>query len=276
MNKIFNIYNNATNQIEEFVPIKPGEVSMYVCGPTVYNYAHIGNARPIVVFDTLRRVLQADGYKVEYISNVTDVDDKIINKAIEEGVDEEVIATRYLNAYLDLRKKLNTVELAATPKVTETMDEIIAFISELMAKGYAYEVSGDVYFRVSKIKDYGLHSKQNIEELEVGSRVQENTLKENPLDFALWKKTDKGINWDSPFGSGRPGWHTECVVMINDHFNSKIDIHGGGMDLKFPHHENEIAQAKACFNHGLANYWMYNGMLNIDGEKMSKSLGNVL
>ncbi len=272
----FNIYNNKTGAIEPLKVITEGKVSMYVCGPTVYNYAHIGNARPVVVFDTLRRTLEADGYEVEYISNVTDVDDKIINKAIEENVDERVIAQRYLDAYLDLCDRLHVLELAYRPKVTDTMDSIIEFIGKLIELGYAYSVDGDVYFRVNKINNYGEHSKQNVEELEIGSRIEENSLKENPLDFALWKKTDKGISWDSPFGKGRPGWHTECVVMINNYFKRKIDIHGGGMDLKFPHHENEIAQAQACYNHGLANYWMYNGMLNIDGQKMSKSIGNVL
>jgi len=270
------LYNSKTGKVEEFISIEPQKVSMYVCGPTVYNYAHIGNARPIVVFDMLRRLFEANGYKVEYISNITDVDDKIINKAIEEKVTENVITKRYLQAYLKLRDSLNTKDLDAMPKVTDTMAEIIVFIQSLLDSGHAYFVDGDVYFRVENIDDYGEFSKQNLEELKIGARVQENTLKENPLDFALWKKTDQGIMWESPFGKGRPGWHTECVVMIDNHFHNKIDIHGGGLDLRFPHHENEIAQAKAAFGHDLANYWIYNGMLNIAGEKMSKSLGNVL
>ena len=274
-NKI-KLYNGKSLKIEEFDSLIPGRVSMYVCGPTVYNYAHIGNARPIVVFDTLKMLLQANGYQVDYISNVTDVDDKIIAKALAEGVGEEEIAERYLRAYLKLRKDLNTQELQSMPRVTLNMEAIIAFIKLLLEEGYAYIVDGDVYFRVGMIKDYGEFSHQNPEKLEVGARVDENDKKENPLDFALWKKTEKGIKWESVFGEGRPGWHTECVVMINNYFHDKIDIHGGGSDLRFPHHENEVAQAKAGFKHDLANFWLYNGMLNIDGEKMSKSLGNEL
>lgn len=269
------LFNSLTNSLETFTPIEPGKVSMYVCGPTVYNHAHIGNARPIIIFDTLRRLFEAMDYKVEYISNFTDVDDKIINKALEEGVDEQVIAQRYIDAYNLVRSSLNTKPLDATPKVTNTMEEIIVFIQELLDRGYAYHVDGDVYFRVSKVNNYGIISKQNIDDLVVGARVEENTKKESPLDFALWKQTEVGIKWGSSFGEGRPGWHTECVVMIDKHFHHKIDIHGGGMDLKFPHHENEVAQSQAVFGHGLANYWLHNGMLNIDGEKMSKSLGNV-
>lgn len=276
MSSKFSIYDNKVGKIVEFIPMESDKVSMYVCGPTVYNYAHIGNARPVVVFDTMRRVLEADGYTVEYVSNVTDVDDKIIQKAIDEGVDESVITSRYLASYLQLCDDLQVKELAARPKVTETMDQIIKFIELLVDKGYAYQVNGDVYFRVGKIADYGSHGKQNLDDLVVGARIAENSDKEYPLDFALWKASEKGIVWDSSFGKGRPGWHTECVVMIDNYFHQKIDIHGGGMDLKFPHHENEIAQAKAAFNHGIANYWLYNGMLNISGEKMSKSLGNVL
>ncbi|MGB4985501.1 MAG: cysteine--tRNA ligase [Erysipelotrichaceae bacterium] len=270
------LYNSLTNKIEEFVPIEEGKVSMYVCGPTVYNHAHIGNARPIVVFDTLRRVFEALGYEVSMVSNYTDVDDKIINKAVEEGVKEDVISNRYIDAYEKVRERLNTLPLTYAPKVTQTMDQIIDFIQKLLDEGFAYEVDGDVYFRQSKIKDYGILSGQNIDDLLVGARIEENSKKESPLDFTLWKKTEVGIKWDSAFGEGRPGWHTECVVMINNYFHRKIDIHGGGMDLKFPHHENEIAQSKAVFNHGLANYWLHNGTLNINGDKMSKSLGNVM
>ncbi len=248
---------------------------MYVCGPTVYNHAHIGNARPIIVFDTLRRVLEANGYHVKYVSNYTDVDDKIINKAKEEGVTEKEIAERYIKAYQAVRDSLNAENLYATPKVTECMDDIIAFIDLLVKKGHAYEVEGDVYFRVNSVDTYGEISKQKIDDLLVGARIEENTKKENPLDFALWKRMEEGIRWDSPWSLGRPGWHTECVVMINKIFGNQIDIHGGGTDLRFPHHENEVAQSRACYGNSIANYWMHNAMININNEKMSKSLGNV-
>ncbi|MDE8313904.1 cysteine--tRNA ligase [Erysipelothrix rhusiopathiae] len=272
------LYNSKSNSLEEFKPIEEGKVSMYVCGPTVYNYAHIGNARPIVVFDLLRRVLETLGYDVKFVSNYTDVDDKIIKKASEEGVDESVISNRYIEAYEKVRKGLHADHVQATPKVTNTMPEIIAFIQDLIDHDYAYASNGDVYFRVSKAKEYGAISSQNIDELMVGARIEENSNKENPLDFVLWKDTnDDGIKWDAPWGKGRPGWHTECVVMINNEFKQEIiDIHGGGQDLKFPHHENESAQCKALHNHDLANYWVHNAMLNIDGEKMSKSIGNVM
>lgn len=272
------LYNSKSNSLEEFKPIEEGKVSMYVCGPTVYNYAHIGNARPIVVFDLLRRVLETLGYDVKFVSNYTDVDDKIIKKASEEGVDESVISNRYIEAYEKVRKGLHADHVQATPKVTNTMPEIIAFIQDLIDHDYAYASNGDVYFRVSKAKEYGAISSQNIDELMVGARIEENSNKENPLDFVLWKDTnDDGIKWDAPWGKGRPGWHTECVVMINNEFKQEIiDIHGGGQDLKFPHHENESAQCRALHNHDLANYWVHNAMLNIDGEKMSKSIGNVM
>ena len=270
------LYNSKTNQIETFKPIKPNEVSMYVCGPTVYGEAHIGNARPIIVFDTLRRLFLALGYKVDFVSNYTDVDDKIIQKAINEAVDETVITKRYIEAYEAVRNSLNALPIEHNPKVTENIEGIVAFIQDLVNQGYAYDVNGNVYFRVEKANEYGEISKQRIEDLLVGARIEAESEKENPLDFTLWKKTDQGIQWDSPWGKGRPGWHTECVVMIHEHFHHMIDIHGGGMDLKFPHHENEVAQSRACLNHGLANVWMHNGMLNIDGEKMSKSLGNVM
>lgn len=269
------LYNSYTLKTEEFKPIEEGKVSMYVCGPTVYNHAHIGNARPIVVFDTLRRTFEALGYKVKFVSNFTDVDDKIINKAIEEGVSENEIAERYIKAYNDVRDSLNIVPIDVTPRVTETMDEIIAFIDELVRKGHAYVVDGDVYFDVESDPKYGELSHQRLEDLNAGARVETNDLKRNPQDFALWKKTDKGIKWDSPWGEGRPGWHTECVVMIGKEFKSgMIDIHGGGKDLKFPHHENEVAQSECCNGHHLANYWIHNGMLETKGGKMSKSLGN--
>ena len=270
------LYNSKTNQIETFKPIKPNEVSMYLCGPTVYGEAHIGNARPIIVFDTLRRLFLALGYKVDFVSNYTDVDDKIIQKAINEAVDETVITKRYIEAYEAVRNSLNALPIEHNPKVTENIEGIVAFIQDLVNQGYAYDVNGNVYFRVEKANEYGEISKQRIEDLLVGARIEAESEKENPLDFTLWKKTDPGIQWDSPWGKGRPGWHTECVVMIHEHFHHMIDIHGGGMDLKFPHHENEVAQSRACLHHGLANVWMHNGMLNIDGEKMSKSLGNVM
>ena len=269
------LYNSYTLKTEEFVPIRKNEVSMYVCGPTVYNHAHIGNARPIVVFDTLRRTFEALGYKVKFVSNFTDVDDKIINKAIEEGVSEKEIAERYIKAYNDVRNSLNIIPLDVTPRVTETMDEIIEFIDKLVKGGNAYVVDGDVYFSVESDPSYGELSHQKLEDLNAGARVETNDLKHNPQDFALWKKTDKGIKWDSPWGEGRPGWHTECVVMIGKEFDSGlIDIHGGGKDLKFPHHENEMAQSECANHHHLANYWVHNGMLETKGGKMSKSLGN--
>lgn len=270
------LYNSLTLQVEEFKPVHENQVNMYVCGPTVYNHAHIGNARPMVVFDTLRRVFEADGYKVKYVSNFTDVDDKIINKALEEGVNENEIAERYIDAYNKVRDSLNTEKLDATPRVTETMDEMIRFIEKLVESSNAYVVDGEVYFAVDSVGSYGELSHQNTDELKVGARVEENDKKRNPLDFLLWKKTDVGIQWDSPWGKGRPGWHTECVVMIGDNFNHElIDIHGGGKDLKFPHHENEMAQSNAVNGHHLANYWVHNGMLNLNGGKMSKSLGNI-
>ncbi|HKM23500.1 MAG TPA: cysteine--tRNA ligase [Erysipelothrix sp.] len=272
-----NLYNSKTNSVETFTPIHKGKVSMYVCGPTVYNHPHIGNARPIVVFDLLRRILIELGNEVHYVSNYTDVDDRIIQKAKDEGLDETQIAGRYIAAYEDVRRGLFADAVDAKPKVTENMDEIIAFIEELIELEFAYESNGDVYFRVNKVKDYGAISSQNIDALKIGARIEENMQKESSLDFVLWKDTnDEGIKWDSPWGQGRPGWHTECVVMIQDEFNTNlIDIHGGGQDLKFPHHENESAQAKAVHHHDIANYWVHNAMLNIDGEKMSKSLGNV-
>ena len=270
------LYNSKTLQVEEFVSIKENEVSMYVCGPTVYNHIHIGNARPIVVFDTLRRVLMAKGYDVKHVSNYTDVDDKIIKQAKVEGVSEKELATRYMEAYNDVRKSLNALELTSAPQVTETMDEILQAIEDMVEDGYAYVVDGDVYFSVDKVKEYGKLSHQKLEDLQVGSRVDENDKKHNPLDFVLWKKTEEGIKWNSKWGEGRPGWHTECVVMIDSEFeDGKIDIHGGGKDLKFPHHENEVAQCHALHNHDLANFWIHNAMLNFDGGKMSKSLGNV-
>lgn len=270
------LYNSKTLQVEEFKPIKEGHVDMYVCGPTVYNYAHIGNARPMIVFDVLKRLFEAEGYTVKYVSNFTDVDDKIIKKAAEENTTEAVIAERYIEAYQEVRAMLNTELPDITPRVTETMDQIIAFVDALVKKGNAYEVDGDVYFSVDSVPSYGEISHQKLEHLEAGARIETNDQKKNPYDFALWKKTDMGIKWDSPWGPGRPGWHTECVVMINDNMGPLIDIHGGGMDLKFPHHENEAAQQEAMNGNSLANFWIHNAMVNIDGEKMSKSLGNTM
>ena len=270
------LYNTKTLQIEEFKPIHEGHVDMYVCGPTVYNYAHIGNARPMIVFDVLKRLFEAEGYSVTYVSNFTDVDDKIIKKAAEENTTEAVIAQRYIDAYQEVRTLLNTELPDITPRVTETMDKIIEFIDKLVKNGHAYEANGDVYFSVESVPTYGEISHQHLDQLEAGARIETNDQKKNPYDFALWKKTDMGIKWNSPWGEGRPGWHTECVVMINDNIGDCIDIHGGGMDLKFPHHENEAAQQEAMHGNTLANYWVHNAMVNIDGKKMSKSLGNTM
>ena len=270
------LYNTKTLQIEEFKPIHEGHVDMYVCGPTVYNYAHIGNARPMIVFDVLKRLFEAEGYSVTYVSNFTDVDDKIIKKAAEENTTEAVITQRYIDAYQEVRTLLNTELPDITPRVTETMDKIIEFIDKLVKTGHAYEANGDVYFSVESVPTYGEISHQHMDQLEAGARIETNDQKKNPYDFALWKKTDMGIKWNSPWGEGRPGWHTECVVMINDNIGDCIDIHGGGMDLKFPHHENEAAQQEAMHGNTLANYWVHNAMVNIDGQKMSKSLGNTM
>ncbi len=273
------VFNTLTNKKEEFKPIREGEVSIYVCGPTVYNYVHIGNTRPMIVFDILRRTFEYQGYKVTFVSNFTDVDDKIIKAAKAEGVTEKELTDKYIKAYEDVRRGLNLLFPTYAPRVTETMQPIIDFIKSLVDDGFAYEVDGDVYFRVTKIEEYGMLSKIRVEDLIAGAseRVDENDKKESSTDFALWKKTDEGIQFDSPWSKGRPGWHTECVVMINDIFeDGRIDIHGGGQDLKFPHHENEIAQSMACHSHPIANVWMHNQMININNQKMSKSLGNVL
>ena len=273
------LFNTLTNKKEEFKPIREGEVSIYVCGPTVYNYVHIGNTRPMIVFDVLRRTFEYIGYKVIFVSNFTDVDDKIIKAAKQEGISEKELTNKYIKAYEDVRRDLNLLFPTYAPRVTNTMDAIINFIDSLVKTGYAYEVGGDVYFKVSKIKEYRQLSGIKIDDLVAGAseRVDDNGKKEESTDFALWKKTDEGIQFDSPWSKGRPGWHTECVVMINDIFDGgKIDIHGGGQDLKFPHHENEIAQSMACHHHPIAHTWMHNQMINIDNQKMSKSLGNVV
>ena len=271
------LYNSYSQKIEELKPIEPGKISMYVCGPTVYNYPHIGNARPIVVFDTLKKALSAQGYEVTFASNYTDVDDKIIKTAIEQNVSEKEITDKFIVAYNDVRKGLHADLPDYAPRVTETMDKIIEFIEKMVENGSAYQVGGDVYFRVNSDKKYGELSHQSIDDLMVGARIDENEKKENPLDFTLWKETTEGIKWDSPWSKGRPGWHTECVVMIQDVFKKTlIDIHGGGKDLKFPHHENERAQSMAINESELANYWVHSGMIDINGVKMSKSLGNFI
>lgn len=275
------LFNTLTNKKEEFKPIEEGKVSIYICGPTVYNHAHIGNTRPMIVFDVLRRTFEYLGNDVTFVSNYTDVDDKIIKAAKAEGITEKELTDKYIKAYEDVRAGLNIEDPTYKPRVTETMTEIIDFIQALIDKGYAYEVDGDVYFRVTKVKEYGMLSGIKVEDLIAGASDRtlsvDDKKKESTTDFALWKKTDEGIQFDTPWSKGRPGWHTECVVMINKLFkDGKIDIHGGGQDLKFPHHENEIAQSMAYNGHPIANYWMHNQMINIDGEKMSKSLGNVL
>jgi cysteinyl-tRNA synthetase len=271
------IYNSLTNKIEEFIPKNKNTVNMYVCGPTVYNYIHIGNARPVIFFDTFKKYLEFKGLTVNYASNITDVDDKIINKAIEEGVTEKEITDRYEKAYFEDVNRLGSEKPDFVPHATEYIPEMESFIKGLEDKGYAYSNDGDVYFRINKLPEYGILSNQNKDELENGVRIDVSDKKESPLDFTLWKKTDKGIQWESPFGKGRPGWHTECVCMIDKIFNhTEIDVHGGGMDLKFPHHENEIAQANAMYHNHLAKYWMHVGRVNLGKEKMSKSLGNVI
>lgn len=275
------LFNTLTNKKEEFKPIEEGKVSIYICGPTVYNHAHIGNTRPMIVFDVLRRTFEYLGNDVTFVSNYTDVDDKIIKAAKVEGITEKELTDKYIKAYEDVRAGLNIEDPTYKPRVTETMPEIIDFIQALIDKGYAYEVDGDVYFRVTKVKEYGMLSGIKVEDLIAGASDRtlsvDDKKKESTTDFALWKKTNEGIQFDTPWSKGRPGWHTECVVMINKLFkDGKIDIHGGGQDLKFPHHENEIAQSMAYNGHPIANYWMHNQMINIDGEKMSKSLGNVL
>lgn len=270
------IFNSLSGKVEELVTNEPGKINMYVCGPTVYDYAHIGNMCPVVTFDMIYRYFKYLGYDVKYVSNFTDVDDKIIKSAIKEGVPEKEISEKYIAAYLEDVASLNCLDLYARPKVTDYIDKIIEYIKGLMDKGYAYQSGDDVYFRVSKIKEYGEISKQVVDDLDYGNRIDVDENKENPYDFVLWKKTKEGITWDSPFGKGRPGWHTECVVMINDIFGENIDIHGGGIDLKFPHHENEMAQNRAMYGCKLANYWMYNGHVMVEGVKMSKSLNNFI
>lgn len=270
------IYNTMTRRKEEFVPIDENEIKMYVCGPTVYNYIHIGNARPAVVFDTMRRYMEYKGKNVKFVQNFTDVDDKIINKSLEEGVSAREISEKYIGEYFRDAEALNLKKATVHPKVTENMDEIIAFVKALVEKGYAYEADGDVYYRTRRFGGYGRLSGQNIEDLEAGARISVGEKKEDPLDFALWKarKIDGEPAWESPWGFGRPGWHIECSAMSNKYLGETIDIHGGGQDLAFPHHENEIAQTEAYTGKKFSNYWMHNAYITIDNEKMSKSKGN--
>jgi len=270
------IYNTLTRKKEEFVPIKEGEVSIYVCGPTVYNFFHIGNARPFVVFDTLRKYMEYRGYKVKFVQNFTDVDDKIINRAREEGISAPEVSEKYIVEYFKDAGALNVRPADVHPKVSEHIGDIIKFVKTLIEKGYAYEADGDVYFSTRKFDEYGKLSKQNIDDLEAGARIAIGEVKQDPLDFALWKarKTDDEIAWNSPWGMGRPGWHIECSAMSKKHLGHTIDIHAGGQDLQFPHHENEIAQSECCNGVPFAHYWMHNGYITIDNEKMSKSKGN--
>jgi len=269
------IYNTLTRQKEEFIPLVPGEVKMYVCGPTVYNFFHIGNARPFVVFDTMRRYLEYKGYRVFYVQNFTDIDDKILARSREEGISPLEVSQKYIEEYFKDAEALGIQRASVHPRVTENIDAIIRFIQKLIDKGYAYAVDGNVYFDTSKFEEYGKLSKQNIEDLEAGARIEVDDVKKNPMDFVLWKARKEGeIGWETPWGEGRPGWHIECSVMATKYLGETIDIHAGGQDLIFPHHENEIAQSEACTGKIFARYWMHNGYITIDNEKMSKSKGN--
>ena len=269
------IYNTMSRQKEELVPMTPGELKIYACGPTVYNYIHIGNARPICVFDVLRRYLEYRGMKVTYVQNFTDIDDKIINKANEEHSDYLTVSRRYMEEYKKDAAGLNVRPATIHPLATENIDEIIAIISKLVEKGYAYAVDGDVYFRTNKFSEYGKLSHQHLEELQAGARISVGDVKEDPMDFAVWKSAKPGEPyWESPWGHGRPGWHIECSAMVRRYLGETIDLHCGGQDLIFPHHENEIAQSECCNGVPFARYWMHNGYINVDNKKMSKSLGN--
>ncbi|MFS0557876.1 cysteine--tRNA ligase [Brevibacillus sp. 179-C9.3 HS] len=269
--------NTMTRRKEPFHTLEPGKVKMYVCGPTVYNYIHIGNARPAIVFDTLRRYLKYRGYEVTFVQNITDVDDKLIRVANQEGVTVKEVADRYTDAYNADLKSLNVLPPDIQPRVMQTIPEIIEFVQGLIEKGFAYESEGDVYFRTGRFQEYGKLSHQPLDDLQAGARVEINEKKEHPLDFVLWKAAKTGeVTWDSPWGEGRPGWHIECSAMALKFLGEEIDIHAGGTDLVFPHHENEIAQSECFTGKVFARYWLHNGMLNIDNEKMSKSLGNFL
>ncbi len=268
-------YNTMSNKIEEFETIEKGKVKMYVCGPTVYNYIHLGNARPIIVFDTLARYFKYRGYDVTYIQNFTDVDDKIIKRANEEGISVKEVTEKYIKGFFEDIEPLNISDDIVRPKVTENMPEIIEIIKKLINEGFAYEKDGNVFFEVKKFEEYGNLSNQKIDELEIGARVDIMEEKNNPLDFALWKRKKEGEPyWDSPWGQGRPGWHIECSAMAKKYLGDTFDIHGGGQDLVFPHHENEIAQSRCAYHGNFANYWLHNGFIQVNGDKMSKSLGN--
>lgn len=268
-------YNTLTRKKEKFVPLEAGKVKMYACGPTVYNFFHVGNARCFVVFDMLRRYLEYRGFDVTFVQNFTDIDDKVIRRANEEGVSYGEIAGRYIAEYFTDAKGLGIRAATVHPKATDNIDTIIGIVQTLLDKGYAYLADGDVYFRTSKFPEYGKLSHMPIEDLEAGARIDVSLHKENPLDFALWKGAKPGEPaWDSPFGPGRPGWHIECSAMVRRYLGETIDIHCGGQDLTFPHHENEIAQSECCTGHPFARFWLHNGYINIDNKKMSKSLGN--
>lgn len=269
------IYNTMSRTKEEFVPLTEGIVNMYSCGPTVYNYFHLGNARPFIIFDTLRRYFEYTGYKVNFVQNFTDIDDKMINKANELGITVKELGEQYIAEYFTDAEGLGIRKATVHPKATENIDEIIKIVSDLIDKGYAYNVDGDVYFSTLKFKEYGKLSKQPIDDLVTGARVNPNEDKRHPLDFAVWKKQKEGEPaWESPWGMGRPGWHIECSAMANKYLGHTIDIHSGGKDLMFPHHENEIAQSECANGCTFARYWMHNGFINVDNEKMSKSKGN--
>jgi len=269
------IHNTLTGRKEELVTLNPGQVNMYVCGPTTYNYIHLGNARPLVVFDTVRRYLDYRGYEVRYVQNFTDVDDKIINRAREEGNDPSQVAQRFIDEYFVDADALGIARADIHPRVSEHIPDIIAAIEALMGKGFAYEIDGDIYYRVKAFQPYGKLSGRSLEDMLAGARVEVDERKEAPVDFALWKRAKPGEPcWDSPWGPGRPGWHIECSVMSTKYLGETLDIHGGGADLIFPHHENEIAQAEACTGKPFVNYWMHNGFITVNSEKMSKSLGN--
>lgn len=271
------IYNSLTRKKEEFIPITPGEVKMYVCGPTVYNYFHIGNGRTFIVFDTIRRYLEYRGYKVNFIQNFTDIDDKMIKKANEEGTTVESIGNKYIDEYYKDADGLNIKRACVNPRATDYINDIIDFVEKLIEKGYAYEVDGDVYFRTKKFEGYGKLIKQSLDDLQSGARINVDERKEDPMDFALWKAQKPGEPaWDCPWGKGRPGWHIECSCMVKKLLGETIDIHAGGMDLSFPHHENEIAQSEALTGKSFANYWMHSAYLNVNNQKMSKSLNNFL
>ena len=274
-NKPIYVHNTLGNEKVEFRPLEEGKVKMYVCGPTTYNYIHLGNARPIVVFDTVRRYLQYRGYEVTYVQNFTDVDDKIIKRAQEENDDPIKLAARYIEEFFKDVESLNVLKASVYPKVSEHMAEIIEIIQRIIDAGYGYELDGDVYFAVRKYADYGQLSGRNLDDLQSGARVEVDSRKHDPLDFALWKSAKPGEpSWESPWGNGRPGWHIECSAMSGKYLGEQFDIHGGGQDLIFPHHENEIAQTCCVTGKPMANYWLHNGFITINQEKMSKSLGN--